>query len=80
MFLSLSVQRKCKNQNMSRVKWIWLYISKYPHKDAMLLDDAVHPFNAHIMFKKNEKPSFGRRKNNDVCMNDMYWEFKGHHE
>lgn len=50
---------------MSRVKWIWLYISKYPHKDAMLLDDAVHPFNAHIMFKKNEKPSFGRRKNND---------------
>ena len=31
----------------------------------MLLDDAVHPFNAHIMFKKNEKPIFDRRKNND---------------
>lgn len=49
------------NPLVKSLKWIEPHILKHPSKDSMLLDDAVHPFNAHIIFKKNTKTSHLRK-------------------
>ena len=43
-------------------KWWLIIYGINPFSDALLLDDAVHPFTSHILFKKNAEPF--RRKNN----------------
>lgn len=52
-----------ESYDASNPKWIEPHILNYPSKDSMLLDDAVHPFNAHIIFKKNTKTSHLQKVN-----------------